>query len=137
QKSFCIRGIVFSRKRLRSELCVEAWQKLSSENQRICSYLREDQKRHFERKLNLLRSRRQSSQKPHFITANAVPPARHVVIGTNEVDNDMAAVLNLGPSFAITPRVNNGVVDAALCGVHQFAYQLRWRTHGGPTVLDQ
>ncbi|XGW15850.1 hypothetical protein V3C99_001362 [Haemonchus contortus] len=49
----------------------------------------------------------------------------------------MAAVLNLGPSFAITPRVNNQVVDAALCGVHQFAYQLRWRTHSGPTVLDQ
>ncbi|XGW34783.1 hypothetical protein V3C99_018641 [Haemonchus contortus] len=49
----------------------------------------------------------------------------------------MAAVLNLVPSFAITPRVNNLVVDAALCGVHQFAYQLRCKTHSGPTVLDQ
>ncbi|PIO76160.1 MFS transporter, SP family [Teladorsagia circumcincta] len=49
----------------------------------------------------------------------------------------MAAVLNLGPSFAITPKVNNSVIDAALCGVHQFAYQLRWRTHSGPTVLNQ
>ncbi|XGW22227.1 hypothetical protein V3C99_004881 [Haemonchus contortus] len=49
----------------------------------------------------------------------------------------MAAVLNLGPSFAITPRVNSQVLDAALCGVHQFAYQLRCRAHRGPTVLDQ
>uniref|UniRef100_A0A7I4XVS1 Reverse transcriptase domain-containing protein n=1 Tax=Haemonchus contortus TaxID=6289 RepID=A0A7I4XVS1_HAECO len=137
QKSFCIRGIVFLRKRLRSELCMEAWQRISSENQRICSFLREDQKCHFERKLYLLRSRQRSFQQPHFITANAVPPTRHVVIGTNEVDNDMAAVLNLGPSFAITPRVNSQVLDAALYGVHQFAYQLRCRAHRGPTVLDQ
>ncbi|XGW29678.1 hypothetical protein V3C99_009043 [Haemonchus contortus] len=69
-----------------------------------------------------------------FYHINAVPPARHVVIGTTEVDNDMAAVLNLEPSFAITLRVNNQVVDA---GVHPFAYQLRWKTHCEPTVLEQ
>ncbi|PIO67591.1 hypothetical protein TELCIR_10650 [Teladorsagia circumcincta] len=46
-------------------------------------------------------------RQPRFFAANAVPPTRHVVIGTNEVDSDMAAALNLGPSFAITPRANN------------------------------
>ncbi|KAK6017626.1 hypothetical protein OSTOST_16849, partial [Ostertagia ostertagi] len=137
QKSFCIRGITVHRNRLRSELSPELWQRMSSENQRICSRLREDQNRHFDRKLNLLRSHPRTYQQPRWFEGNIIPPTRHVVIGTNEVDSDMAAVLNLGPSFAITPRVNTTVIDSALCGIYQFAYQLRWRTHRGPTVLDQ
>ncbi|PIO70118.1 phosphomannose isomerase type I, partial [Teladorsagia circumcincta] len=103
QKSFCIRGIINHRQRLRSELSSEIWRRMSSENQRICTRLREEQRRHFESKLNLLRSRSRPPQ-PQFFIQNAVPPARHVVIGSNEVDSDMAAVLNLGPSFAITPK---------------------------------
>ncbi|EYC06348.1 hypothetical protein Y032_0076g1010 [Ancylostoma ceylanicum] len=68
---------------------------------------------------------------------NAIPPKRHVVIGTNEIDNDMAAVLNLGPSFAISQRVTNATIDEALCGVHHFAHRLRSRMQRGPTVLDR
>ncbi|EYC45226.1 hypothetical protein Y032_0435g1417 [Ancylostoma ceylanicum] len=46
----------------------------------------------------------------------------------------MAAVLNLGPSFAISPKIDDSVVDKALCGVNQFAYRLQWRLQNGPTV---
>ncbi|KAK6032349.1 hypothetical protein OSTOST_01476, partial [Ostertagia ostertagi] len=116
-KSFFICGITSNRNRIR--LSSDVWQIMSSENQRTCNRLREGQAR-----------------LTTVLHSKCCPPTRHVVIGTNEVDSDMAAALNLGQSFAITPRVNNSVMDAALCGVHQFAYQLRWRTHRGPTVLN-
>ncbi|EYB91799.1 hypothetical protein Y032_0202g1797 [Ancylostoma ceylanicum] len=68
---------------------------------------------------------------------NAVPPKRFTAIGTNEVDDDMAAALSLGPSFAVSPKVDSSTVDRALCGLHQCAHRLRWRLQTGPTVLDR
>ncbi|EYC25441.1 hypothetical protein Y032_0012g1894 [Ancylostoma ceylanicum] len=65
----------------------------------------------------------------------AIPAKRHVVIGTSEIDNDMVAVLHLGPSFAISQRVTNATIDEAL--VHHFAHRLRSRMQRGPTVLDR
>ncbi|EYC38018.1 hypothetical protein Y032_0749g2033 [Ancylostoma ceylanicum] len=49
----------------------------------------------------------------------------------------MKALLNLGPSFAVATPANEETLDAVLYGVHKFAYQLRWRFHKGPTVLDK
>ncbi|EYC15205.1 hypothetical protein Y032_0037g3382 [Ancylostoma ceylanicum] len=68
---------------------------------------------------------------------NAIPPKRHTAIGTNEIDNDMAAVLNLGPSFAISRKITDTTIDEALCGIHTFAHRLRSRIQRGATVLDR
>ncbi|EYC37679.1 hypothetical protein Y032_0773g2241 [Ancylostoma ceylanicum] len=67
----------------------------------------------------------------------AVPPLRCTVLGSEVVDDDMKASLNLGPSFAVATPANEETLDAVLYGVHKFAYQLRWRFHKGPTVLDK
>ncbi|KAK6012154.1 hypothetical protein OSTOST_22700, partial [Ostertagia ostertagi] len=45
------------------------------------------------------------SRRDHFIVPNATPPKRCTVIGTDSVDEDMEALLNLGPSFAIATAV--------------------------------
>ncbi|EYC36738.1 hypothetical protein Y032_0862g2743 [Ancylostoma ceylanicum] len=49
----------------------------------------------------------------------------------------MAAVLNLGPSFAASRKITDAAIDEALCGIHHFAHRLRTRIHRGPTVLDR
>ena len=49
----------------------------------------------------------------------------------------MAALLNLGPSFAVLPKIDSSLIDRASCAVHHYAYRLRWRVQNGQTVLDR
>ncbi|KAK6017879.1 hypothetical protein OSTOST_16591, partial [Ostertagia ostertagi] len=89
---------------------------MSSENQRICNRLRED--------------RVHGLSNNHGLSQRTLSHLHDMwVIGTNEVDSDMAAVLNLGPSFAITPK---RFVESISLRINY-----AWRTHRGPTVLNQ
>ncbi|EYB84903.1 hypothetical protein Y032_0308g2060 [Ancylostoma ceylanicum] len=133
----CILTIVHTKLLLQSQLDPTAWRNMSSHNQIICKRLRYQEKCRLEKKLKKLRERSQPQGRPTFMRMNAIPPKRHTVIGTNEIDNDMAAVLNLGPSFAISRKVTNATIDEALCGIHHFAHRLRSRIQRGPTVLDR
>ncbi|EYC10986.1 hypothetical protein Y032_0053g2410 [Ancylostoma ceylanicum] len=137
RRSQCILTIVRTKPELQSQLNPTTWRSISSLNQRICASLRYQEKCRLENKLERLCERAQPHRQPSFMKMNAVPPKRHTVIGTNEVDNDMAAVLNLGPSFAISRKVTNMTIDEALCGVHHFAHRLRTRIQRGHTVLDR
>ncbi|EYC16654.1 hypothetical protein Y032_0033g2766 [Ancylostoma ceylanicum] len=137
RRTQCILSIVNTKRKLQSHLCANVWRRISDLNQCVCSRLRHQEQHRLGRKFEQLQANVRPNISSTFIRMDAIPPKRHTVIGTNEIDSDMAAVLNLGPSFAISPKINNSVVDNALCGVHQFAYRLRWRLQNGPTVPNR
>ncbi|EYC06993.1 hypothetical protein Y032_0072g639 [Ancylostoma ceylanicum] len=137
RKSSCTLSIVTTKSKLQSHIDPKVWKSISAFNQRVCTQLRNQEHLRLEKKLEHLRTKAQPHVGSSFMKMNSVPPKRHTVVGTNEVDSDMAAALNLGPSFAVAPKVNNAIVDKALCGVHQFAHRLRWRLQKGAPVLDR
>ncbi|EYC20386.1 hypothetical protein Y032_0022g598 [Ancylostoma ceylanicum] len=135
RRGACINGIINARSHLESTLESAVWRTFLDQNKTTCSLLRRRERTRLQRKLKSILSNKNS--RPSFIRTAAVPPLRCTVLGSDAIDDDMKALLNLGPSFAVATPANEATLDDVLCGVHKFAYQLRWRIHKGPTVLDR
>ncbi|EYC13444.1 hypothetical protein Y032_0044g997 [Ancylostoma ceylanicum] len=135
RRGACINKIIEARSRLESTLEPAIWRAFSIQNKSVCSQVRKRERDRLHKKLqNILPS---SNSRSSFMDTAAMPPPRCTVIGSKMVDEDMKALLNLGPSFAVATPANQGTLDAVLCGINKFAYQLKWRIHKGPTVLDR
>ncbi|KAK5978705.1 hypothetical protein GCK32_018726 [Trichostrongylus colubriformis] len=66
-----------------------------------CVRIRDNERRKLQRKVAFLRSQVHANNH-HFISPNATPPKRCIVIGTDAIDEEVEALLNLGPSFAVS-----------------------------------
>ncbi|EYB81102.1 hypothetical protein Y032_0392g576 [Ancylostoma ceylanicum] len=135
RRGSCINGIIKTRSHLQQNLEASIWREFLDRNTSVCSQLRKRERDRLRKKhAKVLTSYSSDSS---FMRPRAVPPERCTVLGTSMVDDDMKALLNLGPSFSVAIPANEETFDSVLCGIHRFAYQLRWRTHQGPTVLDR
>ncbi|KAK5967164.1 hypothetical protein GCK32_017317 [Trichostrongylus colubriformis] len=101
-----------------------------------CVRIRDNERRKLQRKVAFLRSQVHANNH-HFISPNATPPKRCIVIGTDAIDEEVEALLNLGPSFAVSTAVTQEVMNTVLCAFHKFAYQIRWKESSNPTDLDR
>ncbi|EYB89066.1 hypothetical protein Y032_0237g3264 [Ancylostoma ceylanicum] len=135
RRGTCINGIIKTRTHLEQSLEPSVWKAFLDRNTAVCSVLRKRERDRLRRKLAKVLTTQSTS--PSFINPRAVPPQRCTVLGSNMVDDDMKALLNLGPSFSVAIPAKEETYDSVLCGIHRFAHQLRWRIHQGPTVLDR
>ncbi|EYB82562.1 hypothetical protein Y032_0357g3392 [Ancylostoma ceylanicum] len=135
RRGSCINGIIKTRTHLEERLEPSIWKAFLDRNTAVCAVLRKRERDRLRKKLSKVLTT--YSTGTSFINPRAVPQERCTVLGTSMVDDDMKALLNLGPSFSVAVPANDETFDSVLCGIHRFAYQLRWRTHRGPTVLDQ
>ncbi|EYC44641.1 hypothetical protein Y032_0455g1767 [Ancylostoma ceylanicum] len=130
-----INGITIFKKTLQERMDIHTWQAISNRNQKLCSQIRKREKAKMQKKLVYLRSHQPC--RSYFLIPDAIPPDRCTIIGTDKVDDDMKAVLNLGPSFAVATAVDQELLNSVRCGFYKFAYQARWRENSPPTVMER
>ncbi|KAK6017863.1 hypothetical protein OSTOST_16607, partial [Ostertagia ostertagi] len=104
-RSHCIRNIVRLKTIIRQRVNVECWRRLISYHRTTCDRLRRATQQKLDQKFNRL----VHSTTPSFIIPNSVPPDRCTIIDSDFVDDDVKALLNLGPNFCPRPKFSETV----------------------------